>query len=145
MARSANYNTRQREHILKYLRDNSSGHTTAGVIALYLHSQGTPVGIATIYRYLDQLAEEGIVRKYTIDNKTGSCYQYIGSDTNCTNHFHLKCVKCEKLFHVECDFLNELDVHILAHHGFSVDHTKTVLYGCCMDCREPLTDEENKD
>ncbi len=134
MPRSSSYNTRQKELILCYLRENSSRHTTANAISLYLQEQGTPVGNATIYRYLDQLAEEGIIRKYTIDSKTGACYQYIGEKHNCNEHFHLKCVKCENLFHVECDYLSELGSHILQHHSFTVDHTKTVLYGCCKDC-----------
>lgn len=134
MARSSNYNTKQKERILGILIENSSRHTTAGHISHYLQSQGTPVGIATIYRYLDQLSDEGIVRKYTIDNKTGACYQYIGEKHECREHFHFKCIKCEKLFHVECDYLNDLDNHILSHHGFTIDHTKTVLYGCCKDC-----------
>lgn len=136
MARSANYNTKQKEHILKLLIENSSSHTTAGYISSCLQSQGTPVGIATIYRYLDQLADEGVIRKYTIDNKTGACYQYIGEKQECREHFHLKCVKCEKLFHVECDYLSDLEKHIHSHHGFTIDHTKTVLYGCCKDCSD---------
>ena len=27
-----------------------------------------------------------------------------------------------------------LNQHLLEHHGFTVDHTKTVLYGVCADC-----------
>lgn len=140
MARSSNYNTKQKEHILNLLIENSSVHTTAGDIANYLRKQGTPVGIATIYRYLDQLAEDGIIRKYTIDNKTGACYQYMGEKSKCREHFHLKCLKCEKLFHVECSYLSELDKHILSHHEFTIDHTKTVLYGYCKECSEKQND-----
>lgn len=136
MARSSNYNTKQKELILGLLIKNSSRHFTAVDISHYLQSQGTPVGIATIYRYLDGLTEDGSVRKYIIDSKTGACYQYIGEKQKCKEHFHLKCVKCEKLFHVECDYLNELSGHILSHHGFCIDHTKTVLYGYCKDCTE---------
>lgn len=136
MARSSNYNTKQKERILNILIENSSVHTTAGHIAQCLQAQGTPVGIATIYRYLDQLADDGIIRKYTIDNKTGACYQYIGEKKECKEHFHLKCVKCGRLFHVECEYLSSLDKHILSHHGFTVDHTKTVLYGYCDKCSE---------
>ncbi|MBQ8514333.1 MAG: transcriptional repressor [Ruminococcus sp.] len=134
MARSNSYNTKQKERILSLLIENSTKHATAGFIAQRLQEQETPVGIATIYRYLDQLAEEGIIRKYTLDSKTGACYQYIGDPHGCSEHFHLKCIKCEKLFHVECDYLSDLGDHILAHHGFRIDHTKTVLYGCCKDC-----------
>ena len=33
-----------------------------------------------------------------------------------------------------CGYLQEIDKHILEHHGFHVDHSKTVFYGICQDC-----------
>ena len=112
-------------------------HVTAGEISLYLQEQGTPVGMATIYRYLDQLVSEGIIRRYVLDGKSGACYQYVGDHPDaCREHFHLKCLACGKLFHVSCSYLNELNQHILEHHDFEVDHTKTVLYGYCSACRK---------
>ena len=39
-----------------------------------------------------------------------------------------------QLFHVSCDYLNQLGEHLLEHHGFVIDHTKTVLYGLCAAC-----------
>ena len=46
----------------------------------------------------------------------------------------MKCTQCGQLFHVSCDYLNQLGEHLLEHHGFVIDHTKTVLYGLCAAC-----------
>lgn len=127
------YRTRQKTLIEECLRNTGGRHITAETVAALLTAQGTPVGMATIYRQLERLVEEGTVRKYVLDGKTGACYQYNG-ETVC-EHFHLKCLKCGELFHADCDFLNRLSEHIYREHGFSVDNTKTVFYGECAACR----------
>ena len=140
MKRTSNYNTKQKERISELFQQQGDRHVTAGQISLYLQEQGTPVGMATIYRYLDQLVSEGIIRRYVLDGKSGACYQYVGDHPDaCREHFHLKCLACGKLFHVSCSYLNELNQHILEHHDFEVDHTKTVLYGYCSACRKKQT------
>ena len=101
----------------------------------HLQDNETPVGTATVYRTLEQLVEEGIVRKYVLDGKSSACYQFLSGEPHaCTEHFHLKCTQCGQLFHVSCDYLNQLGEHLLEHHGFVIDHTKTVLYGLCAAC-----------
>lgn len=129
------YKTKQREYILEYFRTCGGGHITVAELVRHLQDTGTPVGTATVYRNLEQMVSEGLVRKYILDEKSSACYQFIGTQhTACQEHFHLKCVKCGKLFHVSCDYLNQLGKHLLEHHGFVIDHTKTVLYGTCQDC-----------
>lgn len=131
------YKTKQREYILEFLRSYGTAHITVAELVRQLQDSGTPVGTATAYRNLEQLVEEGLVRKYTLDGKCSACYQYLESEPNstcCHEHFHLKCTRCGRLFHVSCDYLNQLGEHLLEHHGFVVDHTKTVLYGLCREC-----------
>ena len=53
---------------------------------------------------------------------------------NRDRHFHLKCTGCGRLILVECDYLGEVSKHVLEHHQFTIDNTKTVLYGLCADC-----------
>lgn len=136
MKQSYGYKTRQKEQILQYLTAHPGQHITAQEISRYLSDTGTPVGTATIYRCLEHFEEEGTLRKYTIDSRTGACYEYIPHPEECRQHFHLKCMQCETLYHVECEQLSALDSHVLEHHGFAVDHSKTVLYGVCEKCRE---------
>ncbi|MGN1098665.1 MAG: Fur family transcriptional regulator, partial [Clostridia bacterium] len=108
-------------------------HVSAGDIAAHLRSVESSVGTATVYRQLDKMVEAGLVRKYSLDG--GACYQYVGGGQGCREHFHLKCLKCGALIHVDCEFLSGLAPHILEHHGFEVDNSRTVMYGICRECR----------
>ncbi len=128
------YNTRQKEILIKFLRENSSEHITVQKICNFMNNAGTPVGTATIYRQLDRLVKQGIVKKYLIDERSGACYQYTGDMEKCCEHYHLKCVSCGKLIHLDCEFLHNINNHILEHHGFIVDNSKTVFYGRCSEC-----------
>ena len=35
---------------------------------------------------------------------------------------------------MECREITELEQHLLAHHGFRIDPTRTVFFGICEDC-----------
>ena len=129
------YKTRQKEQIIAYLTAHPGQHVTAQELSRHLEAEGTPVGTATIYRCLDQLTTDGVLRKYTIDSRTCACYEYISESEECRSHFHLKCMKCDKLIHLTCEHLDGLAAHILEHHGFQIDTSKTVLYGLCADCQ----------
>lgn len=134
--------TKKGQSVLLCLKQNENIHMTAEDIAETLKKNGIAVSVATIYRQLEKLVSSGKVRKYVTSPEEPACYQYM-NDRNaaCTKHFHLKCTSCGKLFHVSCPYLDKLENHILAHHGFSVDNTRTVLYGVCENCRKqsPLT------
>ena len=134
MENQRGYKTKQREAILDYLVQHKDSHVTVNTIGDYLAEQGTPVGVTTIYRHLDKLLEQGLVRKYTIDSTTCACFQYSGQQEGCHEHFHLKCEKCGKLIHLECSHLDDLISHIFSEHGFTIDPFRTVIYGCCCDC-----------
>ena len=60
----------------------------------------------------------------------------IENSDECLEHFHLKCIECGKLIHIDCNYMKSLDEHILQHHGFKVDNSRTVLYGICNSCNE---------
>lgn len=128
-----NYKTKQRDLVLSCIAETQGRHFTADDIAEMLDKKGTHVGKTTVYRHLDRFLAEAIIRKYTLGDKNCACYQYI-SDKSC-EHFHLKCTKCGKLIHADCDFLDKLSAHIEAHHDFLIDGSRTVFYGLCTDCR----------
>lgn len=136
MKNDSGYKTRQKEKILDYLVRNKEKHTNVQEISAFLTAEGTPVGTATIYRQLDKLIDSGTVRRYNFDGKTGACYQYIENDSDCHEHFHLKCTVCGKLIHLNCERLSGIDRHIFEHHGFQIDPSQTVFYGKCSDCAE---------
>lgn len=134
METTKEYKTKQRDLILEFFITHKSEHLTAEQVIEHLKDKGTAVGKSTVYRHLEKLVSEGSVRKYFIEEGKGACYQYIEDKEQCHNHFHLKCVECGRLIHIECGYLDETDEHILCHHNFKVDNTKTVLYGICDKC-----------
>ncbi|SEL01942.1 Fur family transcriptional regulator, ferric uptake regulator [Ruminococcus sp. YRD2003] len=143
MKRDIGYNTRQKEKLVDYLVRNKEKHTNVQEISAYLASEGSPLGTATIYRQLDKLVEAGVVRKFVIDGKMGACYQYIENTRECREHFHLKCLKCGRLIHLNCDHLKGINEHIAEHHGFIIDPSQTVFYGTCSECaRASASDEQ---
>ena len=138
----AEYNTRQRGAILDFIKENSA-HVSARDIIEHLKTQGIKIGVATVYRTLDRLCELGLVRKFVIDERSGACYQYV-QGAECEEHFHLKCISCGRLIHMDCGFLAEMEEHILREHGFTVSSGKTVIYGKCAQC-EPRGDAPTGD
>lgn len=134
MNTATSYKTKQRDQILDCLIKNKDRHITADEIRIALIEEKSSVGKTTVYRYLDKLVSQGIVRKYLVEGGKSACYQYMERNDVCNSHFHLKCIDCGQLFHLECDYLGELDTHIRDHHDFYVDNSKTVLYGHCGAC-----------
>lgn len=124
------YHTKNKNRILSCLKENKDKHLTIEQIADLLNGQ---VPLASIYRNIDDLVNEGSVRKYIVDRNSSACYQYIG-DGNEHNHFHLLCSKCGKLIHLECHEVEHLISHIEEEHGFRVDISKVTLYGVCPEC-----------
>lgn len=128
------YNTKQKQIILDCLTANNHCLLTCDEISDILKQSGTPVGKATLYRYLDSLVLSGDARKLSDESKKSAAYQLIDKDMDCHSHMHLKCTDCGKLIHLGCDFMSGVGEHILEHHQFRIDNSKTLIYGVCSDC-----------
>lgn len=127
------YNTKQREIILNYLKENKDSNITADEILNFCSQSGNKIGKATVYRYLNDLVKQNIVKKYMVEDRNCSCYQYV-EEKNCSEHYHLKCEKCNKIIHLECEEFKEIQHHIAKEHNFKLDSIKTILYGICKEC-----------
>ena len=131
---SGGYKTKQKEAILAYFLAHEGQHLTAANVVDHMRGIGAPIAASTVYRCLERLENVGTLHKYVIDEASAACWQYVSEHVGCQKHFHLKCTRCGRLIHADCEFLSELDEHIEKHHGFRVDGRKTVLYGLCADC-----------
>ena len=131
------YNTKQREEVLLFLQSMPGEHITVNDICNHLAESGVAVGMTTVYRQLDKMVEEGIVKKYVIDASSAACYEYVDSNSECKENgcTHLKCTGCGKLIHLHCDDVKATERHILEEHGFKTDMTRTVIYGLCEKCQ----------
>jgi Fur family ferric uptake transcriptional regulator len=139
--RPGNYSTKQRSAVLEYLKTMKDRHVTAAGIAAHFaeNNAGETVGRTTVYRQLERLEREGLIRKYTGDANI-ACYQFTGGDEEpASAHYHLKCENCGGLFHLRCRTLECIAEHILREHDFRVDSRKTVYYGICGACAQKTT------
>jgi Fur family ferric uptake transcriptional regulator len=129
---------------LEYLASLGGAHVTAAKIAEYFGKTKSSVGLTTVYRHLDKLAESGRVRKYFMGDDSSACYQYISDSADCAEHFHLKCDACGALVHLRCDVLDEIPEHVYEEHSFLIDKSKVVFYGKCADCLKKGSDGQAK-
>ena len=137
-----NYRTRQQESIENYFRINPEVCVTADDIYMYFMTEGEKIGKATIYRCLDRMVENGEIKKFLSDGGEGAMYQLIDGDNGCHRHFHLKCTRCGAVIHMDCEFMDEFERHIMEHHNFRVDNGRTIIYGLCGSCSSGAKSEE---
>lgn len=131
-----NYRTRQQEAVIEYFRLNPQRCVTADEIYIYFMNTESKIGKATIYRCLDRLLENGMIKKFISDSGDCAMYQLIDEHKGCDRHFHLKCTVCGEMIHMDCEFMKEFERHIVEHHGFKVDNARTVIYGLCEKCQK---------
>ncbi len=125
------YKTKHSVQLISYLKNHQNEHLNMQDIQHDLPD----IPVATLYRLMDSLIDEGLVRKYIIGPNQFCCFQY----SECGHehhHFHLICEKCGTLIHLNCHEVNLLLEHIRGEHGFSVDMDKVNLYGLCEKCEK---------
>lgn len=137
MGKKKMYKTQQRVRIYEVMQENADGYLTAGEVLAHLKARGVRIGLTTVYRSLKMMTEQGALRRYKGPGE-GMCYQV--ARAGCEEHFHLCCSLCGKTVHLDCEYAEKIDKHLLKHHGFQVDEGRTVLYGVCEQCRGPKSE-----
>lgn len=128
------YNTRQKRELLGFLSERHMQHFSVDEVVFELRDRGEKIGRSTVYRYLEQLAEQGSVRKYPgVQGVTQ--YQHVENMDKCDEHFHMMCSRCGNLMHVDCSLMRSMAEHLMDHHGFRLDPRETILIGLCEKCR----------
>ena len=128
------YATKQRQAILRTLERQGERPAAAPELAETLRQEGCPVGLATVYRQLERLAEAGKVHKIAAEG--GALYQYCPRCGEAGSCFLLRCQGCGRLEHLDCPQLQALYQHLEKEHHFRVAPRQTVLTGLCGTCTE---------
>lgn len=126
------YKTQGKNKLEAFLSSHPDTHFTVEEICVAVN--GDIRAKSSIYRNLSGLVADGKVRKFKDEGYSHSVYQYLGEERECRNHFHLKCVECGHLEHLECFMGRQMCEHIKEHHGFFVDSGRSILYGVCAEC-----------
>jgi len=124
-------NTVQRALILSTVQRLRS-HPTADEIYAEISKTCPSISRATVYRNLQQLCEEGVIRRREIP---GSPDRF---DHDTTNHYHVRCTVCGKVVDVDMDYLDGLPGTVKDTHGFLLTGHSVVFDGICADCQNTL-------
>jgi Fur family ferric uptake transcriptional regulator len=116
--------TEQREAIVEALR---ASHRA--VTAQELHGQLAGVGLATVYRNLQRLADEGAADTLRRDNGEVAFLLCGGG-----HHHHLTCRECGRVERVRDCRLDDWARDVAAGHGFSQVEHRAELVGVCAAC-----------
>ena len=95
-----------------------------------LRQRGKRLGLATVYRTLDALAEAGVID--TLRHHPGeACYRRCGDE----HHHHLVCARCHRVVEIaECGLEGWLG-RVSAAHGFIATGHRLEIDGLCAACR----------
>jgi Fur family ferric uptake transcriptional regulator len=119
--------TRQRKVILEELRKVDT-HPSADEIYEMVRKRMPRISLGTIYRNLEILSETGEIQKLD----TGSHLKRF--DGRADEHYHIRCLRCDRLADLFVHFESELDARIKGYTDFSVLGHKLEFVGICPKC-----------
>ncbi|MBC8530632.1 Fur family transcriptional regulator [Gehongia tenuis] len=105
-------------------------HATADEVYNEVKKEHPHISRGTVYRNLQRLCDSGKIRKLEIP---GGADRY---DHLCHDHYHVKCVKCGRVFDVDMDYLTGLENAIRDGKGFIFLSHDIVFRGICPKCRD---------
>jgi Fur family ferric uptake transcriptional regulator len=122
--------TPQRERIIQAVA-HSPKHITAEEVALQLIKLTQVINIATVYRTLDLLWQEGFAcRNDLSEGKTVYATFQHGP------HIHLVCRKCNQVIDADIRILNSFGDDLHSNYNFQPDLDHFSIFGICADCQE---------
>ncbi|MDR6938989.1 Fur family transcriptional regulator [Arcanobacterium hippocoleae] len=128
--------TKQRASIIELMR-NHNGFLSAQDVFEQLRQTGIEVGLATVYRNLQAMAESHIVDVLRPDGTDTQLFRYCAEDAH---HHHLVCRCCGKTVDLVGNDFEGWAKQIAAQHGFTRVSHSLELFGQCADC----TDHESR-
>lgn len=121
-------NTWQREAVKEAL-GTSEGFVSAQSLHSALRGSGSPIGLATVYRALADLAVEGDAD--SLQQEGESLYR---ACTPGSHHHHLICRSCGLTVEIEADPVETWAQSIAAEHGFTQANHVVDVFGYCAEC-----------
>jgi len=122
--------TRQRVAIAELLEDVEE-FRSAQQIHQMLQERGQEIGLATVYRTLNAMAEQGQLEVFL--QPTGE-HTYLRCEPRSEHHHHLVCRVCGRTVDVAAPELERIVEALAADHAFTdVEHSIDFL-GTCRDC-----------
>lgn len=112
-----------RKRILELLEEAGNKHVTADDIYRVLMKAGEDVGLATVYRVLNQFEAAGLVVKHNFEG--GQAFYELDSGDH---HDHMVCVETGTVIEFTNTEIERLQAEIAAEHGYDIVDHSLVIY-----------------
>jgi Fur family transcriptional regulator, peroxide stress response regulator len=122
--------SKQREAILRILQSTDI-HPTADWIYMEVKKVIPNISLGTVYRNLNLLRDEGLIREVIIQGSASARY-----DANLEPHHHFVCVGCNSVYDLPSRGGNFNIDELLAGQNFKVKFVKVDIFGLCDKCRD---------
>jgi Fur family transcriptional regulator, ferric uptake regulator len=123
-------NTWQREAVRSAL-DEAGGFVSAQALHALLREAGSTIGLATVYRALTDLTEEG--EADSLQQEGEALYR---ACTPGTHHHHLICRRCGATVEIEARAVETWARQTAAEHGYARAEHVVDIFGECPRCTE---------
>lgn len=114
----------QREVIYETLK-GTTAHPDVDAILAMIKDKLPGIGVATVYRNLRALVDEG--RVVALETSLGSIHY----DADVSAHAHFVCRRCGRISDL---FIGSPLTKTVEELGYEVEEEKSILYGLCPDC-----------
>ena len=122
--------TRQRTLIWEALTAEPDSHLSAEEVLDLVQLELPQVNPSTVYRTLELLVEEGLVRRS--DLGAGRAFYEPAHEHP---HHHVVCERCGRVAHVHDEGLGTLREAVAQASGYELGQGEIALFGLCPDCR----------
>src|SRR5215510_10321896 len=119
--------TRQLEQVFEALQGDDT-HPFAHEIYRRVHRRLPRISLATVYRNLHSLVEEGKIRTLLLDEQ-GARF-----DPETSQHDHFVCERCGRVVDLFLRRARQLDLSSLAKQGYLVTTHSLTIHGVCQAC-----------
>ncbi len=130
--------TMPRKAILDVL-GNAKKHLSAEEIYLEVRKIYENIGLTTVYRTLEILAQMGFINKFDFGDGRARYELTVGPKTE--HHHHLICIKCKRIINyadfmeAEKEFLKQVEKGLSKKYNFEIKDHVIQFYGLCDKCK----------
>ncbi len=126
--------THQREVILDELRSVRT-HPTADELYTQVRRRLPRISLATVYRNLEWLADQGVVQKIEVGGRQKRF------DGNPEQHYHIRCIKCGRVNDIAVMPLQGLEAAVTDRCGYTIIDHRLEFRGICPSCAQQYSAE----
>ncbi|RTE87025.1 MULTISPECIES: ferric iron uptake transcriptional regulator [Gammaproteobacteria] len=133
--------TSPRLKVLEVLKEPENQHISAEEVFKILLEKGDEVGLATVYRVLNQFDDAGIVTRHHFEGGR-SVFEL----SNKNHHDHLVCLTCGRVIEFEDDIIEKRQVEVADKNNIKLTNHSLYLYGECQNadtCEHNSEDAEH--